>query len=646
MTLIYSQKILDIGDHGLLALTLGSTWTPPLPAHKFGYARWHDLNGTSNDRFSLCTRRVPCDVLTAQFEAHRVKVAGAVRSVKGLAEWLLGEICDDYLEVPTGAYALDGGCALLTFFNSEPQIFRMVDVVQSTVVWEERVDDLRKKLQIKIPTYMRSIFGAPVMYANGAQHICIYLGDTTPVLQIGENGLDAIDFSMGSKWFDYDTSFAKTLLLMHSRESGNVHLASLEGTEETLIYTSALKKKSASHLATARNADRFVLSHPGGAIEIINGKGKQEIVLRPIPRASSKEPLGVILSPNGRYLVVSEWNAARLVDTEKLLVADISIPDCSVSPDRMHFVPEITYRTDWASTDRGGFVLENKTLSHTPFEALKWETLVPSDLGGQAQKKATKPKLNKIIERWHKPALALLPTKAETQCKSKLYGWPHLPEDLSWPLHGDRPMLLLCQLDLAEIAKVISDNLLPKQGGLLFFIAVDEEGEPLLNDSFNPVRTQVLKVNSLSEKPVRYDSSQFEPEQLISFEVSTSDMPQTDAPIVIGANLSDADHEIYREIIGEKLPDGAAAGHRFGGYPHLRQSNDLEAQTHYMATGKYPADSPKGSVLAGKWRLLLQLDSDDTFMWGTDSGLLYFMVNEGDLEKEDFSRVVALSEGC
>ena len=45
------------------------------------------------------------------------------------------------------------------------------------------------------------------------------------------------------------------------------------------------------------------------------------------------------------------------------------------------------------------------------------------------------------------------------------------------------------------------------------------------------------------------------------------------------------------------------------------------------------------------WRLLLQLNSDDTVMWGTDSGLLYVLIHEEDLAARDFSRTVFLTQG-
>ena len=60
MALIYNQRILDLGEHGVLALTLGSTWQSPLPAHKLGYACWHRLNDAAVvDCFAQCTRHPP-----------------------------------------------------------------------------------------------------------------------------------------------------------------------------------------------------------------------------------------------------------------------------------------------------------------------------------------------------------------------------------------------------------------------------------------------------------------------------------------------------------------------------------------------------------------------------------------------------------
>jgi uncharacterized protein YwqG len=49
---------------------------------------------------------------------------------------------------------------------------------------------------------------------------------------------------------------------------------------------------------------------------------------------------------------------------------------------------------------------------------------------------------------------------------------------------------------------------------------------------------------------------------------------------------------------------------------------------------------------ASRWRLLLQLDSDEACMWGTDSGTLYFLIHDEALARQDFSRVASFCEGC
>lgn len=651
MALIYNQKILDLGEHGLLILTLDSSMgAPPLPAHKLGYARWVDRSNAEADRFSLCTRRVPRTTLVEQVEERRKKFAGAVPSVKGLLEWVAREVCDDYVEAPTGAFALEGGRVLLAFCASSPHAFRLVDVVGSRILWEESASDLRKRLGVKVPAYARMFLSdAPVIYAAGARHVCIHLGQKIDVLRVADTGMEACKWAVLKNWASCDFGFTNASLLIYGREDGNVRLVPLEGAGGIVAYASPLKRKAMSGFAWTPYADRFALSHPGGTIEIMNGNCAQERVLRPIPRAGGKDPLHVGLSPKGRYLVAGEWNQTRLVDLDELRVADIALPDGDVSFDRMSFSPEPIYRATWANTDRGGFVLENKVLLHTPFDALDWQALAPIDGTRKASakaKKATQATLDRIAERWRNPALALSPAKRATGWQSKLYGLPQLRQGIEWPKHEGHPMLLLCQIDLAEVAARMPTSPLPKQGGLLFFVATDEEGEPLLNDSFNPVAVRVLWLPSLAEAPAAGVDVPSAPEQAIKLEASASDLPQADAAIVLAADLADEDYEIYRVLIDERLPNGAAGGHRLGGYPHLLQSNTLEAEAHYLASGAYPGDDARGAALAAKWRLLLQLDSDDVFMWGTDSGLLYFLIHDDDLRAANFSRVVALSAGC
>ena len=643
MALIYDQRILDLGEHGLLILTLdSSSGSPPLPAHKFGYARWVDVGGSEADRLALCTRRVTRAKLMDQVDEKRKQYSGAVAAVRGRLEWVAGQAGDDYLEAPTGAFALEGGHVLLAFCASRPAAFRLVNVVAAQMLWEESVDDLRRRLGITVPSYLPSLMAdAPVVYATGARHICVYLGQKIDAMCVGDTALQSCTITVPKDWFSWDYCFALDSLLMYSRDTGDLRIAPLDGQGGIVDYASPLRKKAMSGIASSPYAGRFALSHPGGAIEIVGCGGRQEAVLRPIARTGSKDPLGVDLSLNGRFLVASEWNQARLVDIDERRLADILLPDANATFDHNSFSSEIIYRTTWANTDRGGFVLEDKVLRHTPLEALAWQALPHAGGRRKAPGHAPKSTLKRVLDQWRNPALALTPAK-QAACVSRLCGVPYVGVDFRWPEHEGRPMLFLCQIDLVEAATRIPASPLPKQGGLLFFVASDDEGEPLLNDDFNPAAACVLWLPVLAPSPLPGVDGSGIPAQPIEFAASTSDLPQPDAAIVRAAGLTDDDYESYRALIEERLPDGAAKGHRLGGYPHLLQSNTLEADAHYLTVGASPTDEAQ----AAKWRLLLQLDSDDVFMWGTDSGLLYFMIHDDDLRVADFSRVVVLSAGC
>jgi hypothetical protein len=56
MALVYQERILDLGTHGVLTLTQDLGTYLPMPAQKHGHARWHAPDGTVHDRLALCTR--------------------------------------------------------------------------------------------------------------------------------------------------------------------------------------------------------------------------------------------------------------------------------------------------------------------------------------------------------------------------------------------------------------------------------------------------------------------------------------------------------------------------------------------------------------------------------------------------------------
>jgi len=59
-------------------------------------------------------------------------------------------------------------------------------------------------------------------------------------------------------------------------------------------------------------------------------------------------------------------------------------------------------------------------------------------------------------------------------CESKWWGDPDMPEDMEYPMLDGTPLTFLCQIDCYDIAGYDSENLLPREGMLYFFAAMDD----------------------------------------------------------------------------------------------------------------------------------------------------------------------------
>lgn len=74
-----------------------------------------------------------------------------------------------------------------------------------------------------------------------------------------------------------------------------------------------------------------------------------------------------------------------------------------------------------------------------------------------------------------RPSVRLFTTRIEGEVPvgtSRMGGAPDLPEGVDWPRHGDVDMGFLVQLNLAEVAAVLPDSPLPRDGLLSFFAVV------------------------------------------------------------------------------------------------------------------------------------------------------------------------------
>lgn len=638
LALIYNEKLIDLGPLGLLALTIGDTAYVPIPAQLHGYARWHDETGAVHDRFDVCMRQVPRAALSEAAELQRVKVGSAVPSVQGRVAWFATQICDEFRVAPTAAASIGDALVLLVFAGVVgPAMFRIVDVAANRVVYEETAAALCARLNMNPPPYAREAIESPLLVAGGSGHVFLNLAYSYILLTFTDGSLRAHP-TISTKEAS-GAVFSRNFFFSDHFNSSTYQMASLASAGPSYCYQPKYKSKAHQSMAAAAGRDLFAVGHQGGRVELLDGEGVFITALRPYPRAPGNEQLELSLSYSGNFLGAAGWSGSHVVDIGASTVAAFDYPDRGIDFDRTQFVAEVLYRPDFTITDNGLYTLSHTVLVHTRFSELAWSpVLMP---GRQTVNKH--PAYEKVLSSLRKPSLALQPGRGRAPGNSFMYGEPALPADTPWPDHEGQPMMLLCQIDLADAAELSPQSLLPQQGRLLFFVSVDGEGEILEDDELNPAATRVLWLPRAAAA-VGGATGPGLPAKPIRLAKDPSELPQPDAAVVQAQLFSDDELEEYRSYLETQLPDGLSDGNRLGGYPHNLQSNNLEALAEHAITGDYPADDLNGWTTAARWHMLLQLESDE-FMWGTDSGILYFMIHDDDLRRQDFSRVVRLCAG-
>jgi uncharacterized protein YwqG len=640
MPLILDESILDLNAFGLVTLTQGASHALPLPGHKFGYATYHSPDGAMQDRLYLFSRALSASELTEAVNLEHAHLSGAVASVRGYIDYVRDEVCEEYLEMPSHAFPLLNGRVLL-FFAAQvrPYLMRIVDVVHNKVVSEETIPDLRKRLGVSAGLLARFGNDAPVVYSHSENHFVIYLGTEPLVLRVANEQLQRVIFPWVNSAFNLQ--FTRSLLVEQNNERNKIRVGALNGPTEAREYTSSLTKKAGFMVSTASQSDRVALAHPNGIIEIVEGGQTCTHILRPLPRANGKEGSFVTLSPNGAYALIVDDAGTVVIDIDGMRIADVFIPNTDLHYDPAQFDPNMQYRGTHAINNQGGYVLHKQELLHTPHNSLEWRSLAMHD--PRARKPKTSTALNKMLATIHRPALAMKISRKPTN--SKFYGAPRIAQIADWPMHDGERMLPLCELNLHEVATSLPASGLPMTGGLSVFVAVDDDGVPLVDDMFDPVAAHVRFTPSFTEHTMEFDNMPVFEAQMIAYKLDESVYPQLDSIAIEVAQLSDDGTDEYRIFLDEKLPDGATSGHRLGGYPHIMQNNDLEARAFEKKHGHFPQNA-NDQREAARWHLLMQIDSDENIMWGTDSGMLYLMIHEGDLQCQDYSNVIALTDGC
>jgi uncharacterized protein YwqG len=648
------EQILDLGDLGIVALALDSFSQDSFNANGQTYA-WHYQEKRERiDVSALFTRRSTIEAANAGVlrEIDSIKKSTSVdakliaQNVQYLETQLVKD-ADCFLELPSFVSVFPEGKVLILFnVRTKPDLFRLVDLKSHSILSEETVPDLCRRYSIRQTTKIME-FDVPVTArvegGNGEKLLVNF--DDKPTFAMTLNGATIVLSRF--HWLSY-FAMTKTLVFKVKEDKKQITFRTqVDSKTDLAVYNTQIATRHGFKTYQAQTTDRVVLMHSKHIIEVIDEAGAKTKSYQLLPKSKQEYGAELILSPDARYALLrdDEHNLNVVIDIETNQRAEIDVPNKFDGDHEAINRGKLSYITTAALNGFGCYTIVNEQLHFTPYSTLSWQSLSLFDPKARVRKTPPSKPFLALTDSFKRPTVRLTLGKKITN--SKLYGDPRIASLDEWPMHDEAPMLLLCELDLADLAAAEPATGLPSSGALSVYIALDpngDEGEVLIDDEFNPVDVWVTWVASFTVKPLQHpDLACYDPEW-ISFKKDKGCYPQPDDLQLEVANLSEDVLAEYAEFIDEKLPDGASAGHRVGGYPHLIQNNDFQQRAFYKRSGREPSSLADWRVAAG-WRLLLQLDSDDAFMWGTDSGMLYLMIHEVDLKQLDFSNVVALTDG-
>jgi uncharacterized protein YwqG len=226
------------------------------------------------------------------------------------------------------------------------------------------------------------------------------------------------------------------------------------------------------------------------------------------------------------------------------------------------------------------------------------------------------------------PSIRLVPGSG----RSHVGGDAELPPETEWPQRDGKPLALIAQLFLDELAPHDREALLPPRGSLAFFY--DAEEQPWGFDPADRDGAAVVFVPHGSATEVRSAGEAFPPLQLDARPEFT--LP----PEASELGFDERERDAYFDLLGV-LND---TRHRCLGHPDQIQG-DMQLEAQLVTNGLYVGDEtgyndPRADELAqgaAAWRLLLQVDSDeDRGMYWGDVGRIYYWIREDDLRRGAF----------
>ncbi|MDB5303723.1 MAG: hypothetical protein JWM97_1272 [Phycisphaerales bacterium] len=241
--------------------------------------------------------------------------------------------------------------------------------------------------------------------------------------------------------------------------------------------------------------------------------------------------------------------------------------------------------------------------------------------------------------------------------RSKLGGILTAPKSFEWPKYKGRPLDFLLQVNLSDVDRHNSTGLLPSKGLMTFFYELEEQPW-----GYDPKNLSFFKVCYFTDGVELFDTPRPEhrlnspslPEKGIDFWPAFS-LPTHGSRAwgrlskQIKTPGSDFDFSAFDQlsqaVFRAAAPTPEGPRHKLGGHSDNIQ-NDMQLEAQLVMNGLYCGDAsgyrdprrPDLERACEEWRLLLQLDSDETakLMWG-DLGMLYFWVRQSDLSRGDLS---------
>lgn len=230
---------------------------------------------------------------------------------------------------------------------------------------------------------------------------------------------------------------------------------------------------------------------------------------------------------------------------------------------------------------------------------------------------------------------------------SKFGGLPDFHPDVTWPLYKDRPLALMAQLSMPDLAAMHIESDLPATGMLYFFY--DMVDQPW---GYNPANRNAWKViycdverASLRRRGLPLPAPEEYPLPVCELEFHAEfTLPPYNSDQVGELRLGEEDEEKYWNVVNE------GTIHRLLGYPALEQ-NDIRWEAQFASNGYFTGDGPidtadpaARALLPGvsDWRLLFQMedDNDSGAAWfGGAGGRLFFSIRKQDLAHDNFENI-------